>query len=141
VNPGKHCADRSTLTAINAYEPRVTKAVNQLLAVVSNSNGSPVNMTKYLSLMVFEVIEDLAFNKSKNMVADGRADYIHEAIRRDMYGIGYLSHVPWIMPFLKRIPYVNGAYLKFMDCITEHIHERSNVSNPPPHRSLLTETS
>lgn len=74
-------------------------------------------------------MEDLAFNKSANMLVDGKAAYALSTIRTDMYSLAFFSHLPWLLPFLKRTPFLNREYLKFWDWIQDKIDERIKVSN------------
>jgi len=79
-------------------------------------------------------MEDLAFNKSSNMLADGKEAYIFQTIRADMFNIAFFSHLPWLLPFLKRTPVLNWNYHEFLGWIQKLIDERSLVSplHPSP---------
>ncbi len=81
-------------------------------------------------------MEDLAFNKSSNMLANGQEAYIFKTIRTDMFNIAFFTHLPWLLPFLKRTPVLNWNYYEFLDWIQKLIDERKLVSlSPPPYQS------
>ncbi|KAI0534986.1 putative cytochrome P450 oxidoreductase [Xylaria digitata] len=118
--------------ALLGYDPRITKAINQLLNVIEEQRGRPIDITQWISFFVFDVMEDLAFNKSSNMLTDGKEAYVFSTIRADMYNIAFFSHLPWLLPFLKRTPLLNHNYLKFWDWIQDQINERTKNEPDQP---------
>lgn len=127
-------ADENTCMtpALQGYEYRITHAIQQLLHVIQQHKQQPINMTDYFTYFAFDVMEDLAFNQSSNMVKTGKAAYVLETIRQDMYGIALFSHLPWLLPLVKRTPFLNRNYLQFWDWIQKKIDQRTMVcfSNP-----------
>ncbi len=113
--------------ALLGYDPRITKAIDQLLAVIGEHEGRSIDITKWLAFFVFDVMEDLAFNKSSNMLAHGEEAYIFKTIRTDMYNIAFFTHLPWLLPFLKRTPLLNRNYHEFLAWIQAQIDERAKV--------------
>ncbi|KAK3898351.1 cytochrome P450 monooxygenase [Staphylotrichum tortipilum] len=113
-----------TTKALQGYNSRITKAITQLLAAVERHEGRPMDVAEWFSFFVFDVMEDLAFNKSSNMLANGKAAYIFQTIRTDMYNIAFFTHLPWLLPFLKRTPVMNWNYIEFLDWIQKLIDER-----------------
>jgi hypothetical protein len=118
------------LTAIQGYDPRITKAINLLLSAIDRQLGQPLDVSQWFSFFVFDVMEDLAFNKSSNMLANGKEAYIFKTIRTDMYNIAFFTHLPWLLPFLKRTPVLNWNYYEFLDWIQKLIDERKQASWP-----------
>ncbi|KAJ5297264.1 uncharacterized protein N7443_008157 [Penicillium atrosanguineum] len=90
--------------AIRAYEPVVTK---------------------YAYYYAFDVMGNLAFGKSFNMIAEGKEAYFLKTIRTDMTNIGHLKHMPWIFPILMNIPLINANNLNFWKWIESQFLERS----------------
>lgn len=143
-----------TPTALQGYDSRITRAITLLLAAVERHEGRPMDVAEWFSFFVFDVMEDLAFNKSSKMLANGKAAYIFQTIRTDMYNIAFFTHLPWLLPFLKRTPILNWNYIEFLDWIQKLIDERKLVSpalstlppnqrpedktHPPPHRKNPT---
>ncbi|KID80224.1 uncharacterized protein G6M90_00g011610 [Metarhizium brunneum] len=118
-----------TTKALHGYDFRITKAITELLQVVDRHQEQPINMTTWFSFFAFDVMEDLAFNKTSHMLRHGRESYIFKTMRGDMYSIAFFSHLPWLMPFLKRTPVLNSNYLKFWRWIQNQIDER--IKNTP----------
>ncbi|KAJ4288735.1 hypothetical protein N0V88_007269 [Collariella sp. IMI 366227] len=106
-----------TTKALLGYDPRITTAINNLLAVIDRQKGQPLDVSQWFAFLVFDVMEDLAFNKSSNMLLNGKESYIFKMIRTDMYNIAFFTHLPWLLPFLKRTPILNRDYLEFLDWI------------------------
>ncbi|KAK4466832.1 Tryprostatin B 6-hydroxylase [Cladorrhinum samala] len=123
-----------TTKALLGYDPRITKAINQMLAVVRehSEQAKPLNMTQWFDYFVFDIMEDLAFNKSSNMLENGKESYIFETIRADMYNIAFFTHLPWLLPFLKRTPVLNHNYLQFWRWIQTQIDERRRNTPEQP---------
>jgi cytochrome P450 len=64
-----------TETALRDYEPRVVNYTDQLLAQIQATSGRPINVTDWFNFYSFDVMGDLAFGKSFNMLKDGVKHY------------------------------------------------------------------
>lgn len=73
-------------------------------------------------------MEDLAFNKTSNMLSEGKEAYVFETIRMDMLYLAVMTHMPWLLPLIKRTPLLNNNYLKFWKWIQTQIDERRKVN-------------
>ncbi|KAK3303718.1 cytochrome P450 monooxygenase-like protein [Chaetomium strumarium] len=113
-----------TTKALQGYEPRINKAISQLLAVIEREKGQPLDLAQWFAYLIFDIMEDLSFNKNSHMVESGQDGYIFKTIRADMWNIAFFSHIPWLLPFLKRTPLLNAEYLAFYDWIQKQIDER-----------------
>ncbi|CAG7950259.1 unnamed protein product [Penicillium olsonii] len=122
--------------AIRAYEPIVVKYAKQLVEVVERDLGSPIDMTRWFSYYAFDVMGNLAFGKSFNMIAEGKEAYFLKTIRTDMTNIGYLKHMPWIFPIVMNIPILNANNLKFWKWIESQFLERSAAE--PEQRDIFS---
>ncbi|KAL3478339.1 cytochrome P450 monooxygenase [Aspergillus californicus] len=115
--------------ALRNYEPRLTRYAGQLLDAIGKTKGNPINMGQWFNYYSFDVMGDLAFGKSFNMLVDGKDAYILKQLHSDMMSIGLFSHLTWLFPFFKRIPLINADYLKLWNWIGEQVKWR--VMNPP----------
>ncbi|KAK1831881.1 Tryprostatin B 6-hydroxylase [Podospora conica] len=123
--------------ALASYDPRITTAITDLLAVIAaNPPSTPLNMTQWFDFFVFDIMSSLAFNKSSGMLASGHSSYIFDTIRTDMYNIALFAHLPWLLPFLKRTPLLNRNYLAFWSWIQAQIDER--VRTKPSRPDIFT---
>ncbi|GAB1205257.1 hypothetical protein APSETT445_003930 [Aspergillus pseudonomiae] len=75
---------------------------------------------------------DLSFGKASNMLVDGKESYILRTIRTDMAKIAYFSHLAWLFPFTKRLPFLNGNLLRLWRWIAEQVSERAQCEPERP---------
>ena len=94
------------------------------MAVVDQNQGVPLDVSKWFAFFSFDVMEDLAFNQSSNMLGEGKEGHIFKTIRTDMFAIALFTHLPWLATFPKRIPLINKNYLDFWTWLQHKIDER-----------------
>jgi CubicO group peptidase (beta-lactamase class C family) len=78
-------------------------------------------MATWFNYYSFDVMGDLSFGKPFNMLIDGKDTYFSQQLHEDMKALGLFSHLTWLFPFFKRVPFVNSAYLKFWTWVDEQI--------------------
>ncbi|KAK5632141.1 hypothetical protein RRF57_007855 [Xylaria bambusicola] len=110
--------------ALLGYDPRITTAISQLLNAIDKQRSKPIDVTKWFTFFTFDIMESLAFNKSSNMLAGGEEGYALRSIRGEMYNIAFFAHLPWLLPFLKRVPILNHSYLQFWVWVQDQIEGR-----------------
>ncbi|KAE8165150.1 cytochrome P450 monooxygenase [Aspergillus tamarii] len=115
--------------ALKHYEPRLSSYAAQLFTAIDSHLGQSMNMTQWFNYYAFDVMGDLAFGKGFNMLAEGKDQYFLTQLRGNMKAIGLTSHLSWIFPFFKRIPGLNGGYLKNLQWLAEQVDWR--IKNPP----------
>ncbi|RDL30137.1 uncharacterized protein BP5553_10415 [Venustampulla echinocandica] len=118
--------------ALRDYEPRVVKYTDQLVAHIQSTQGTPVNVSDWFNFYSFDVMGDLAFGKSFNMLRDGIKHYFMNCLHADMQNIGYLAHLTWLFPFLKITPVLNTEHLKFWSFCTQQVAERRKIKPDRP---------
>ncbi|KAJ8119669.1 hypothetical protein ONZ43_g3430 [Nemania bipapillata] len=122
--------------ALLGYDIRITKAIDQLLQVLEERRDKPINVSEWFTYFVFDVMEDLAFNHSSQMLLDGKEAYVLTTLRNDMFHIAFFSHIPWLLTFLKRTPLLNHNYLKFWNWIQDQIDQR--IKNEPEQPDIFS---
>lgn len=126
----------ATVVALRNYEPRVSHYTDQLIGAIRNKVDKPLNISDWFNYYSFDVMGDLSFGKSFNMLADGKDTYFLKQLHADMKMIGLFSHLTWLFPFSKRIPVVNAEYLKMWKWVGSRVRERIEVSDSPDRRSI-----
>lgn len=116
-----------TSSALHAYGPVVQMYSNQLVNVIDRDLDQPIDITRWLSYYAFDVMGNLAFGKTFDMIRDGKESYFLQTIRTDMGVIGYLKHQPWLFPLFAKTPLVNANHLAFWKWIEDRMTERINV--------------
>jgi hypothetical protein len=97
--------------------------------VIGKNLDRPLNAADWFNYYSFDVMGDLAFGESFNMLIDGKDAYILKKLHADMKSIGLFSHLTWLFPFFKRVPILNSEYLKFWEFVGERVAQRIKVSN------------
>ncbi|KAJ9415773.1 cytochrome P450 [Fusarium oxysporum] len=118
--------------ALRDYEPRVTKYTTQLLDRLNEMQGTTINASNWLNFYSFDVMGDLAFGKSFNMLRDGVNHYFLSSLHDSMKMVGALAHISWIIPILKLIPAVSAEDRKFWAWIESQVEERSRMKPDNP---------
>lgn len=101
--------------------------VDQLITHIQTTQGMPVNVADWFNFYSFDVMGDLAFGKSFNMLRDGVKHYFMKCLHTEMQNVGYLAHLTWLFPVLKITPLLNTEHLKFWSFCTQQVAERRQV--------------
>ncbi|KAL4934942.1 hypothetical protein BDV06DRAFT_217788 [Aspergillus oleicola] len=111
--------------ALRDYSHRVQKHATRLLEVFDRDLGQPINITRWLNYYSFDIMGDLAFGKSFDMLVDGRDHYLLSVMHDNMKAFALIGPLIWAFPLLVRIPFLNSAsehFWKFVgDQISWHI--------------------
>jgi cytochrome P450 family 628 len=94
------------------------KYVDELVAQLDNLEAQSVNASLWFNFYSFDVMGDLAFGKSFNMLKSGEQHYALKLLVDGMHAIGILTPIPWILPLLLRIPGAangNKIFTKFIE--------------------------
>ena len=127
LHPFQHYFLTIRHAALHNYEPRVVHYTRQLMNAIEKNLGKPMNVSKWFNYYSFDVMGDLSFGKSFNMLVDGKDSYILSQLHGDMASVGIFIHLTWLFPFFKRIPGVNKEYLKFWRFVEGSVVERIQV--------------
>ncbi|CEN60762.1 hypothetical protein ASPCAL03195 [Aspergillus calidoustus] len=117
--------------ALREYSPRVRHHAVRLHEVIEQSirTAQPLDLAQWFNYYSFDVMGDLAFGKSFNMLADGRDHSFVSMIHDNMRYVGHLGPLVWLFPLFTRIPVLNWEDLRFWRFVGEQITERRK--NPP----------
>ncbi|KAL2832949.1 cytochrome P450 monooxygenase [Aspergillus cavernicola] len=115
--------------AIRTYEPRITKYTTQLTSAISQTLDTEINVSKYFNYYSFDVMGDMAFGKSFDMLLNGEDTYFLTSLHADMTSIGLFGHLTWLFPFFKGIPGLNWQYKRFWEFLDGLVGGR--VMNEP----------
>lgn len=61
----------------------------------------------------FDVMGDLAFGKSFDMLSSGRAHFAMELLQSGMLPLGLLTPISWMIPVMVAAPLVGAKFRKF----------------------------
>lgn len=123
-----------TFVALRDYEPRVDKYVNILRDRVAENVGKPMNVSKWLNYFSFDVMGELAFAHSFDMLQTGERHEVLDMLEKGQQPLGFLGMLPWLFNFVSKIPGAADDYNKWLAYCENLIIERQKVcitSSPP----------
>lgn len=94
---------------------------------LAKREGQPVNATDWFNFYSFDVMGDMAWGKSFNMLRDGVKHYFMKSLHADMAGVGLFGHLMWMFPILLATPILNSDNKKFWVWLTAQVDERRQV--------------
>ncbi|KAF4953980.1 hypothetical protein FGADI_5576 [Fusarium gaditjirri] len=110
--------------ALREYETRVAGYTSQLVEQIEASQGTPIDASLWFNFYSFDVMGDLAFGRTFDMLKNGIAHPFMELVHSNMLMAGSLSHLTWIFPLLKRIPVLNQKNLEFQGWLKQQVDWR-----------------
>ncbi|KAK6222379.1 hypothetical protein LQW54_001079 [Pestalotiopsis sp. IQ-011] len=122
--------------ALRNYEPRVQAYTDQLMQQLSKRENSPVNVTDWFNFYSFDVMGDMAWGKSFNMLRDGIKHYFMTSLHADMTSVGLFSHLVWLFPIFKATPILNKESKKFWGWVNSQVDERKKMK--PSHQDVFS---
>jgi hypothetical protein len=89
--------------------------------------GKPFNVTKWFNFYTFDIMGDLAFGRSFDMLKSAVTHYYMELAHANMHLIGAFSRLVWLFPLFKAIPGLNYSHIEFQKWLTAQVEQRSKV--------------
>ncbi|KAH0536694.1 hypothetical protein FGG08_006460 [Glutinoglossum americanum] len=96
--------------ALRSYQSRIRTQVDLLIARIKelssppSSPQTPVNATQEINYFAFDLMADLTFSHSFNMLTTGEMNDIMRIVHRGQRILGVFSHIPWIYNIAARVP-------------------------------------
>ncbi|KAI2629259.1 putative benzoate 4-monooxygenase cytochrome P450 [Hypomontagnella submonticulosa] len=100
--------------ALNTYEPRIKALADQFVSQISQRKGL-IDVTAWSMFLSFDIMGDVGFGKRFDCVSTGIEHPAIKAIHDHMIVLGIMSHVPWLINMLARIPGVTAGYASFFN--------------------------
>ncbi|TGO67404.1 hypothetical protein BOTNAR_0043g00080 [Botryotinia narcissicola] len=122
--------------ALRNYEGRVTRHADDLVSRISTFGGKAINATHWFNAYAFDVIGDLAFGKSFDMLKTGEKHFALKILQEGMEPLGILTPIPWVFPILIKIPGAMDGFNRFVNYCAEHIDIRR--ANEPSVPDIMT---
>jgi cytochrome P450 family 628 len=117
----------SKLIALRDYEPRVAKYTEQLLQQLESRVGEPLNMTQWIGFYGFDVMGDLAFGQSFDMLKSGTVNY-YIGLMQDHLKVRFaFGRIPWAFRILQALASLNASASRFHAWIEDQVKNRVEV--------------
>lgn len=96
--------------ALNQYEPQVDHYTSLLTSAVSQRLGVPLDLTTWFHYFSFDLMGQLSFGKSFNMLATGQRHFAIDLMRDGMTLLGLFTPMPWLARIGFSIPGVASGW-------------------------------
>ncbi|KAJ3540924.1 hypothetical protein NM208_g4841 [Fusarium decemcellulare] len=118
--------------ALRDYEHRVVKYTKQLTDQLDKMKDKPFNVAQWIGFYTFDIMSDLSFGKSFNMVANGVEHDFLTLSHQTQTILGTFRRLVWLFPVFKAIPGLNNNYLTFQAYLKAQVEARRKNKPPVP---------
>ena len=101
-------------TILRGCEERIALLQDQLIAMIPASHEEPVNVTQLYNRLSFDVMADLAFGTSFNMLQNSEKHWAIKLLHKGVEPLG-LTLPTWCFRLLLAIPGATGDWFAFQD--------------------------
>ncbi|KAL4803988.1 cytochrome P450 [Aspergillus unguis] len=128
--------------ALRTYEDRITSYSRNLLSQLTSRSGQSVSAADWFHFYSFDVMGDVAFGRSFEMLRNGEPHFAFDLLKEGMRPLGLLGPVPWAFCLLTSIPGLGGGFKRFVAWSAEQVEKRRGMQmDVPDLMSWLIEAS
>ncbi|MCJ1231843.1 hypothetical protein MMC12_008522, partial [Toensbergia leucococca] len=109
--------------ALRGYEERMRVFQDQLIAQIRTFGGQPVNVTEWLSLYSFDVMGDLAFGTSFNMLKTSEQHWAIKILAEGLKPFSWMLPV-WLFRVMTAIPGLADDWWELLSYCSRRLDER-----------------
>jgi tryprostatin B 6-hydroxylase len=91
-----------------------------------------MNVSKWFHYYSFDIVGDLAFGKSFDMLKNGRIHFAIELLERGMAASGVLTPISWMIPVMAAAPIIGSEYRRLCDWCAEQVEQRRKMKVDVP---------
>ncbi|KAF4626682.1 hypothetical protein G7Y89_g11474 [Cudoniella acicularis] len=118
--------------ALREYEGRVIGFTDELVAQLHANSGKAVNASRWFNFFAFDIMGDMAFSKSYDMLKTGEQHGMIKLLQEAMAPLGTLTPIDWILPLLQDLPGLSADVKKFLQYNKEKTTERKTYTPKYP---------
>ena len=122
--------------ALRGYETRIQKYNQLMLDQIQKNTGKPLNMAELFNQYSFDVMGDLAFGRSFDMLTTGETHWAIKLLNEGMDPMGF-GFPPWFFRFVVAIPGAAAGYWKFIQFCSDRLGNR--MQEQPQKRAALVD--
>lgn len=112
--------------ALRDYQEKIQTYQDKLITRIASYDGQRVNITKYFNLYSFDVMGDLAFGASFQMLESDQEHWAIKLLNEGIEPLGYLFPT-WFFRIMTAIPRLMDDWWKFIDFCSQKLDERMKV--------------
>lgn len=117
--------------ALRGYEDRMRPYGDKLVEQLRALGGQPINVSDWFNFFSFDVMGDLAFNKSFSMLEKGEQHWAIKLLNGGMEPL-FLMLPEWLFRTLTAIPGAAGEYWKFIKYSADAVEDRMQYKPEVP---------
>lgn len=133
---GKHCLtcllrseDANIGIALGTYEPRIKGKADLFASRIDDNLGKDLDATAWSMFLSFDIMGEVGFTKNFNNLDTGVEHAAIQGVHEHMAVLGVLSHVPWLLNVISRIPGAAAGYSGFFSWCADEIKAKQKVNN------------
>ncbi|KAH7157917.1 averantin oxidoreductase [Dactylonectria estremocensis] len=111
--------------ALRNYEHRVEHHTRLLMKKIDETAGQPLDVSLWCNFYAFDVMGDLAFGKSFNMLKDGVKHFFLELTHSSTILVTLFGKCSWCWLLIQSIPIITYQREKFLDWLRQQVKERA----------------
>lgn len=112
--------------ALRGYQHRIKIYQDKLIARIASCGDQSVNVTKYFSLYSFDVMGDLAFGTSFEMLASDEEHWAIKLLNEGLKPLGFLLPT-WFFRIMVSIPSLMNDWWRFINYCAQMLDQRMKV--------------
>ncbi|PFH58520.1 hypothetical protein XA68_13584 [Ophiocordyceps unilateralis] len=118
--------------ALRDYEPRVVRCTSQLVSLIDEMQGQPVDASRLFTLYSFDVTGEIGFGKSFNILTDGVLPEAISLASDLMHRMSVFRRLVWQVRVLNVIPALNRAQHQLNHWLCGQIAAREQRASDQP---------
>ena len=118
---------RFRTTALQGYEKRLLRYIQQLDSAIARSDRKLINVTYWFNLYTFDTMGDLAFGKSFDQLRDGKSHFPIDLLRNGMAIIGPATPLSWLFHVAASIPGATKGWQRLNSWAAQQLQQRIKV--------------
>jgi cytochrome P450 len=119
--------------SLRDYEPRINRHTRVLLdKLKEQAHQSSVRVSNWIGFYAFDVMGDIGYNRSFDMLEKGKEDEMIALVHKSMAPLSIFIHIPWMVGMMTRTTIGAKDLLAFMKVTQEILIERKKVCFPIP---------
>lgn len=115
--------------ALRNYEDRVMDVSQVLVSQMTAHAGKVINMSQWLLWFSFDVMGQVAFGKSYDVVKNGKQHVALDVLHKGVIPLAVISPIHWVLAILSSLP--GNPFQPFIDLCAEQVEERKKVRKQP----------
>lgn len=99
---------------------------------ISAHAGKSMVASTWFNYYSFDIMGDLAFGKSFDMLKSGKTHFAMELLQQGMLPLGILGPIPWAIPIMANAPILGAGFRRFFKWCADQVEARRKMKVEVP---------